>query len=177
MKIETATIRRLSEALLKSGRRSANVHSSAYETLTRQGLLSAEERAAVARVDPLGEIMFLMMSADGKLENPERDAILGAIRGLTGDLLHPGTVNVMIESYDESLKREGRDARLSAVIQEVADQPAEAEGAFALAAAIALADSSVADQEREFIERLAGKLSITAERAREILEQLDEDHG
>src|SRR6187431_1092453 len=143
MKIKTLTIVRLRDALLQSGRRPSLVASSAYETLTREGLLSPEEVGALNRVDPLAETMFLMMSADGTIAEQERDAVRGAIRGLTDNILRTGTINVMLENYEVRLKEQGKDARLQEIASEIAEDPHEAEGAFALAAAVALADDEV----------------------------------
>src|SRR3954467_2236260 len=140
MKIQTATIERLRDALLHSGRRPSMVASSAYETLTREGVLPPEEVGSINRVGPLAETMFLMMAADGTLAEIERDAVRGAIRGLTDDLLRSGTINVMFETYERRLAESGRDARLHEIADEIAEDPNEAEGAFALAAAVALAD-------------------------------------
>jgi tellurite resistance protein len=175
MKLQTATVRRLSEALLQSGRRPSVVTSSAYETLTREGLLSPEETQALARVDPLAETMFLMMAADGKVEEAERDAVRGAIRGLTDDIIRSGTIKVMLENYQQKLEEEGREARLQEIAEAIAEEPSDAEGAFALAAAVALADDDVADEENELINQLAEWFGISDERAGEILDQLDED--
>ncbi len=177
MKIETATIRRLRDALLQSGRRPSVVMSSAYETLTREGLLSPEETTALQRVDPLGEIMFLMMSADGKVEEAERDAVRGAIRGLTDNLLRTGTINVMLENYARALAEQGKDARMHEIAEAISEDKSEAEGAFALAAAVALADDDVAEEENAFINQLAEWLSIPEERAGEILDQLEDDRA
>ena len=145
------------------------VASSAYETLTREGLLTPEEVGAVNRVEPLAETMFLMMAADGTLAETERDAVRGAIRGLTDNLLRTGTINVMLETYEKRLGESGRDA------EEIAEDPNEAEGAFALAAAVALADDEVSDEENAFINQLADWFGISEERAAEILDQLEED--
>src|SRR4051812_2722847 len=146
MKIQTATITRLRDALLLSGRRPSMVASSAYETLTREGLLSPEEVGSINRVEPLAETMFLMMAADGTLAEAERDAVRGAVRGLTGDLLRTGTINVMLETFAARLAGSNRDARLHDIAETIAEDPNEAEGAFALAAAIALADDEVSDE-------------------------------
>jgi len=177
MKIQTTTIARLHDALLQSGRRPSVVMSSAYETLTRSGLLSPEETAAVTRVDPLAETMFLMMAVDGSISEVERDAVRGAIRGLTDNLLRTGTINVMIENYQKRLESEGRDERLREIADEIADEPTEAEGAFALAAAIALADDVVAEEENAFINQLAEWFGISEARSSEILDQLQNDQG
>jgi tellurite resistance protein len=175
MKIDTATIRRLRDALLESGRRAGTVMSPAYETLARAGLLSDDERAALSRVDPVGETLFLVMAADGKITASERDALLGAIRGLAGDVLHEGTIQVMFEQYEKALASEGREARLQALGAALSGAPAAAEGAFALAAAVALADDEVADEERALVEQIRNWFGISSDRASLILHQLDDD--
>jgi len=175
MKLRTATIERLRDALLQSGRRPSVVASSAYETLTREGLLAPEEVGAINRVGPLAETMFLMMAADGSLAEVERDTIRGAIRGLTDNLLRTGTINVMLEGYEKRLADSGRDARLHEIAEELAEDPSEAEAAFALAAAVALADDEVSDEENSFISQLAEWFGITVERAGQILDQLEDD--
>jgi tellurite resistance protein len=175
MKIETGTITRLRDALLQSGRRPSMVLSSAYGTLTREGLLSSEESAALTKVDPLAETMFLMMSIDGEVAPAEKDAVRGAIRGLTDNVLRSGTIDVMLESYAAKLAREGREARLQEIAGEIAEEPEEAEGAFTLAAAIALADDRVAEAENELINQLAEWFGIAPARAEQILDQLEHD--
>src|SRR4051812_8985719 len=170
MKIQTVTIERLRDALLQSGRRPSIVASSAYETLTREGLLTPEELASITRVGPLAETMFLMMAADGTLSEVERDAVRGAIRDLTDNLLRSGTINVMLETYEKRLTEHSRDGRLQEIAEEIAEDPNEAEGAFALAAAVALADDQVSEEENVFINQLAEWFGISAQRATEILD-------
>lgn len=177
MNIRTRTIARLRDYLLRSGRRPSVVLSSAYETLTRQGLLTNEETVALQRVDPLAETMFLMMAADGKVAEAERAAVRGAIRGLTDDLLRSGTIKVMLENYEERLRAEGRDERLREIAEAIAEEPSESEAAFVLAAAVALADDEVADEENALINQLAQWFGIPPERCDEILDELDADRA
>ncbi len=179
MRIHTATITRLRDALLQSGRRPSIVISPAYETLARSGLLSPEETAAVERIDPLAETMYLMMTADGEISEVEKDALRGAVRGLADNLIRTGTINVMLETFATKLREHGRDARLQEIAEALSDSPHEAESAFSLAAAIALADDSVHDSENEFINQLAEWFGISATRAEEILDKLarDQDAG
>src|SRR5271157_2935282 len=99
MQIHTATISRLRDALLQSGRRPSLILSPAYETLARSGLLSPEETAAVERIDPIAETMYLMMTADGNISDVEKDALRGAVRGLADNLIRTGTINVMFETF------------------------------------------------------------------------------
>jgi tellurite resistance protein len=175
MNVKTQTIARLRDALLESGRRPSSITSSVYEVLTRAKLLSPEEQVALSRVDPLAETMFLMMAVDGRVSEAEMDAIRGAVRGLTGNILRTGTIHVMLERYAERLAQQGRDQRLHEIAQEIADEPGEAQGAFALAAAVALADDEVDDSENEFINQLADWLGISGEVAAKILDQLEQD--
>ncbi len=175
MKIRTATILRLRDAMLESGRRPSSVVSPAYETLARAGLLSAEESSALTRIEPLAETMFLMVAADGKIADEEHDALRGAIRGLADNLLRTGTINVMLENFERRLAEHGRNQRLHEIAEELSEHPADAESAFTLAAAVALADDEVADEEEKFINQLAEWLGISGERAGEILDQLEAD--
>ena len=149
--------------------------SSAYETLTRSGLLSPEEVAALSRVEPLAELMYLMMSADNRVTDAERDAMRGAVRGLSNNVLRTGTINVMLESFEESSRAQGRDARLRELAEEICEHESDAEAAFVLAAAIALADDEVADEEDTFINQLASWLGIEPARAETLLDQLEAD--
>ncbi len=175
MRIRTGTIERLRDALLESGRRDGVVLSSAYETLARQGLLNVEEKGALQRVDAVAETMFLMMAADGQVAETERDAVRGAIRGLTGEALHTGIINVMLETYDARLREEGREARLRQIASGVAGDANEAESAFALAAAVALADDQVAEEENLLIDELARWFGFSETEANSILERLSRD--
>jgi tellurite resistance protein len=175
MKIETATIRRLRDALLQSGRRPSAVLSPAYAALARAGLLTEQERTILDRIDPVAETVYLVMAVDGKIDAPERDAMRGAVRGLTDSVLHDGTIDVMMETYAKALAAEGREARLRRVAEQLADHPSEAEGAFSLAAAVALADDEVTEEERRLVSQLAAWFGIAPDRADAILNQLEED--
>lgn len=175
MKIQTATITRLRDTLLQSGRREAVVVTSAYETLAREGLLDDDETSAVEQVSPLAETMFLMMAADGSLAEQERDALRGAVIGLSSDKIHPGTINVMLESFQVLLDKEGRDERLKKIAVQIKDDPNQSEGAFALAAAIALADDNVEEGETAVMKQLAEWFEISEERQHAILQDLDHD--
>jgi tellurite resistance protein len=179
MKIQTATIVRLRDALLQSGRRPSVVLSSAYETLAAHGLLSPEESTAIDRVDLLGETMYLMMTADERVADAELDALRGAIRGLTDNLLRSGTINVMLQTYATRLGEQGRDTRLREIAEALSEHPREAEGAFTLAAAMALADDAVHNSENQLINQLAQWLGISAQRVDALLNELehDQDYG
>jgi tellurite resistance protein len=177
MRIHTATIARLRDALLQSGRRPSLVLSPAYETLARSGLLSPEETAAVERIDPIAETMYLMMTADGAVAAQEQDALRGAVRGLTNNLIRSGTINVMLQTFEARLKESSRDERLQEIAESLSETPHEAETAFTLAAAVALADDDVHESENELINQLAEWFGIQPARTEEILDELDQDNS
>lgn len=173
--IHTRTIERLRDTLRESGQRPSMVLSGAYETLARAGLLSLEEQMAIARVEPLGEIMYLMMAADGDVADVERDVLRGAIRGLTDDGVRSGTLKVMLERFERDALAYGRDARLAELTSLLVDDRAGAEGAFVLAAAVAFADGEIRPEESDVIDTLAARLAISEERANQLLDTLEED--
>ncbi len=177
MKLRTRTIERLRDALLQSGRRASPVVSSAFETLARSGLLTSDERVAVERVDAVAEAMFLVIAADEKLVESELAAMRGAIRGLTGDALSDGVIKVMLETYALRLKSEGRSARIAAVADIVSRDRSEAESAFALACAVALADDDVAVSEDAVVQELGSAIGFDDATKKRILNHLVEDRA
>lgn len=177
MKVHSQTIERLRDALLTSGRRAPVLQSSAFETLARAGLLSEAERAALIRVEPLAEVMFLVMAADEMVAETEWSAIVGAVRGISGDALTDGTIKVMIETFALRLRDQGAPTRLKALGEALRSDQNDAESAFCLAAAVALADNSVADSESRVLDELAGVLGFDEADRQRILGQLAQDKG
>jgi tellurite resistance protein len=174
MHIRTRTIERLRDALLASGRRQSDVVSSAHATLARQGLLTEQEKDAIRRIDAVAEVMFLVMAADEQITDTEYAAVRGAIRGLTGQALGDGIIDVLVEDYALRLRDQGREARLKQVASTMTDE-AEIESAFAMAAAVALADDEVADSENKVLDDLALWFGIGPARVRILLDQLADD--
>ena len=173
MEIRTSTISRLRDVLLESGSRKSSITSSAFRTLVKHGLLSDEENEALARVAPAAESMFLVMAADDKVTDTELLALRGAVRGLTGEILSDEIVHLMMERYARQLVDEGLEKRLEA-IAEMLDET-EAQNAFALAAAVALADGRVVDEENSVILAMRRAYGLSEEQTRSILDELEKD--
>jgi uncharacterized tellurite resistance protein B-like protein len=137
------------------------------------------EAAALASVrsqyGPICEAMYLMMSADGTISGEERDVLKGALRNLSEDQVHSAHIDAMLDASAKAVAEDGRDSRLQAVIDQLADDPARAEVAFVLAAAIAFADSAIADEENETLDRFAEGLGIDESRANELLDSVEAD--
>jgi tellurite resistance protein len=176
MEIRTKTIERLRDALLQSGRRNSAVTSSAYRTVAREGFFTDEEKTALTRVEAVAETMFLVIAADEQVMDTEMDALRGAIRGLTGEVLSDGIVQVMVESFALRLRNDGKEKRLAAIADAFSDS-AEAQNALALAAAVAWADGQVASTESNVIVELQKAFSLSDEDVRTVLGQVAEDQG
>ena len=71
------------------------------------------------------------------------------------------------------LATQGLEARLAAVAPTLREDPALADAAFSLAAALAFADSEIEDSENEVINALAEALELGDDRTTELLNLLE----
>ena len=81
----------------------------------------------------------------------------------------------MLDRAAKEAAEHGRDARLRDVVGSLHEDVARAEVAFVLAAAIAFADSAIADEENETLNLLAEGLGISEARADELLDSVESD--
>jgi len=167
--LSTSTVVRLRDQLRAAGQK-ASVEVRSGEPL------SADDRAVVeAEYGPFLEAMYLMMSADGEIQAEEREVLSGALRNLSGGTLDGDLVDRMLETATRAAKTEGRPARLKTVTADLARDKARAEVAFVLAAAIAFADNTIADEEDDTLDALAEGLGIDESRAGDLLEAVEKD--
>lgn len=173
--LRLATMARLRDRLKETGARPSLVVSSTDDVLAVHGILPPEEAAAVRSVDPVVETMFLMMAADGALTEDEVTVIRGAVRELTENYVRSATLNSMLRHYEKLLAEQGREERIADVAQRLRDDPAGAESAFVLAAAVAFADEKIEDAENEMLNEFADAVGISEERANVLLDELEQD--
>lgn len=162
--IDTRVIERLRDQLLDRG----------APSVVAPGALDLESaapyaRAALARVTPLAELLFLMMAADGHVDERELAAIRGAVRALTDGLLPGATAAALVERFRDALDREGLDERLGEVTAALAADRDDAEVGVMLAAAVALADGHVDARERALFDEVVSHLGVSARRVAELL--------
>ncbi len=167
--LSTSTVVRLRDQLLAAGQR-ASVAAAADEPPVDADLLKAE-------FGPICEAMYLMMSADGDVSTEERQVLRGALHNLSGSGLDGELVDELIAQASKRKEEEGPKARLAVVVEELRDDPARAEVAFVLAAAIAFADNAVGDEENETLDAIAEGLGIDEERADQLLDAVEKDLG
>ena len=137
---------------------------------------SKEDLATLeAEYGPLCEAMYLMMSADGEIAREELDVLGGALRNLSGNVLDGDMIERLLDRAKASSEAHGRESRLREVIANLAEDKARAEVAFVLAACIAFADDTIADEENETIDSIAEGLGIDEARADELLDVVEKD--
>lgn len=136
---------------------------------------SVELMNIIAEYGPLCEAMYLMMSADGKISNDEREVLKGALRNLSGDTIRSAHIESMLDHAGQAVAEAGRDARMQEIVAALHEDKARAEVAFVLAAAIAFADNAIADEENETLNTLAEGLGIDEARANELLDDVEKD--
>ena len=169
--LSSSTLIRLRDQLKSRGQRASIVPPPA--------LLGADPELVqiVTEYGPLCEAMYLMMSADGSVSTEEREVLKGALRNLSDDAIRGSHIDSMLDMAEKTVADDGREKRLGAVMEDLREDPARAEVAFVLAAAVAFADSAIADEENETLNAFAEGLGIDEARANELLDQVEEDLG
>ena len=162
MNLDTETVRRLRDALLD--RQIAEPGGASPPHAARQ--------ATVDRVAPFLETLYLVMMADGVAEPAERAAINGAIAILTQGVLDEATVVGLLEHCENRAAAEGVERRLQGIGARLSADRADAETAFSLAAAVALADHTVDQHEHALIEKLAEWFGLSEKRAMALISDL-----
>ena len=141
--LSNSTIARLRDQLRTRGQRPSVAIGGAPLTPDE-----AEQATVAAEYGPICEAMYLMMSADGKITDDEREVLKGALRNLSGDTIRGVHIESMLATSTKNSETEGREARLKEVIALLHEDAARAEVAFVLAAAIAFAEGLGIDESR-----------------------------
>jgi uncharacterized tellurite resistance protein B-like protein len=127
------------------------------------------------RYGPMCEAMYLMMAADGRVLNVEREVLRGALDVLSEGEVRTAHMEAMLEAAARASALHGAERRFEAVIVALQDEPVKAELVGVLCAAIAVADELVTPQEQALFQRLSARLGLGEQRVEELLEQLSQD--
>jgi tellurite resistance protein len=165
--IPRETMERLRDALRARGQRPSMVMTGPR---TSAELIEAIE--IVEEYGPLCEAMYLVMAADNRVVQAEREVLRGALDVLSSGRVRTIHLEAMLDAAARKCTKEGRDARLRAVIEILSAEPARAEATAILAAAVAAADSRIVPEEHEILDALFQGLGLDRARATEIVEGL-----
>jgi hypothetical protein len=167
LNIDTGTIQRLRDALLHSGR--LEPQGSANEQV---GPGSTREQAALRRFTPFAETMYLMMTIDEDENASELDSIRGAMRILTNESLGDDVLDGIFRQCAQKVAQFGVNHCLRDIGVRLSADRLDRETAFTLAAAVALADRHLLEQESSLMLSIAEWYGVSGKRAMQLLQQV-----
>jgi tellurite resistance protein len=162
------TLERLKNQLLSGGSRP-----SLRPTPWSGNSAPPEAQAAYQRIRPFAEAMYLVMAADGRLDDRERITLRGALRSLTAGVLGTGAMESMLSEFERLLAVQGLELRLDDVASRIYGEPEDRELALVLAATVAAADDRTDSVEQRTIEALSERLGVGKERLESLLSGRD----
>lgn len=173
IRLQPQTLAKLRDRLQERGQR-PSLLLTGPEALERLEHPFAGDDEVIVQFEALVEGMFLMMAADGQLAAEEREVLKGAVRELTESKLRSAQLDKLVEDCAKRLADDGQAKRLTAIAEVLKPEPLVAEAAFVLSAAMAFADSEIADAENDLLNEFADQLGIDAERANVLLDELED---
>jgi tellurite resistance protein len=123
------------------------------------------------------EAMYLVMAADKRVLNVEREVVRGALSVLSDDTVRTRHMEAMLDAAMRKVAEEGADKRLDHVIEQLRGDPARAESAAIVGAAVAAADQRFPPEEHAVLAKLFAGLGIGDERAEKLLSALEAQVG
>jgi tellurite resistance protein len=121
------------------------------------------------------EAMYLMMVADHRVKNVEREVLRGALLLLSDERVRTRHMEAMLDAAMRRVMAEGPEKRLAAVVDALKGNEARAESAVVVAAAIAAADLVIVPEEHALLTALARGLGIDEVRAEELMDGMEEE--
>lgn len=167
VRLTKTTLEHLRDQLRKRGQRP----SIASGPKTSADVIEAMQ--IVEEYGPICEAMYLMMSADHRVVNSEREVLRGALDVLSSGAVRTIHMEAMLDAAARRCAKEGRDVRLKKVIEQLKDDAARAEATVVLAAAIAAADARIVPEESAVLDMMFKGLGIDTKRANELLVSID----
>ncbi len=133
----------------------------------------AEAMEMMRQYGAMCEALYLMMAADRRVLNVEREVLRGALDVLSRGQVRTAHMEAMIDAAARRVAEEGEEQRLARVIEVLAADPVRAETTLLLAAAVAAADSRITPEEHRVFTTLAEGLNIDDTRAGALLDELN----
>ncbi len=167
----------LSREVLESLRDRLRVRGQRPSILLPGPASTAELIDALAHVEEWGafvEAMYLVMAADRRVLNVEREVLRGALAILSNERVRTRHMEAMLDAAARRHATEGEEARLNYAIEALRKHcRPRAETAVIVAAAVAAADHRIVPAEAAILLRLEQGLGIEAKSADAILADLE----
>jgi uncharacterized tellurite resistance protein B-like protein len=117
--------------------------------------------------------MYLTMMADGEAADTEKEAIRGALQVLTQGFLDESMLVKIMQRCEAAAQEQGVELRLQSLGAQLCADQQDRETAFTLAAAVAVADNQLVEEESSLVGLIAEWYGVSDKRCGEILQQLE----
>lgn len=164
--LPAARLERLREQLQARGRSRKSLYVPSAQPDVLEAVEFLDEYGAMV------EILYIMMVADRRLLNVEREVCRGALDVLSAGRVRTAHMDAMLDASAKSLARHGADKCLERSIAAIRDDALKAETTFVVAAVVAIADGQFTVEEQDVLSKLAFGFSIDEQRTRNLLEEL-----
>jgi tellurite resistance protein len=118
------------------------------------------------------EALYLVMAADRRVLNVEREVMRGALDVLSSGRVRTAHMEAMIDAAARRVAEQGEHERLRKIIDALADDPVRAEATVVLAAAVAAADGVITPQEQDMLNRHAEGFGLEQGHAAALLDEI-----
>lgn len=160
-----ARLTALREELHRRGqRKSVTLFRAAPDVLETMQI--AEEYGALC------EALFLVMAAERRVLNVQRELLRGALDVLSDGRVRTSHMEAMLDASAKRLAEDGFEKRCRKVIHDLQDDPVRAEMLIVLATGVAAADGKITGAEKALLDRFAAELGIGEQRLAEVLHEL-----
>lgn len=132
----------------------------------------AEALEMVEEYGVMCEAMYLMMAADRRVLNVEREVMRGALAIISNDCVRTAHMEAMIDSSARRVAEHGEDWCVRRIVESLRDDPVRAETTVVLAAVVAAADQLVTPEEHALLKKLVAGLKIDEAQAERLLDEM-----
>jgi tellurite resistance protein len=133
----------------------------------------AEAVSVVEEYGVICEVLYLMMAADRRVLNVEREVMKGALGILSAGRVRTAHLEAMLDASARRVAELGEERCLDRAIQLLRGDPVRAEATVVLAAAVALADGTITAEEQALLARLAEAFELDQNAAVRLLNELN----
>ena len=164
-KLPSAKLNELRDRLRDRGQRPSMVVHVATSDL-------AEALEVVEEYGAMCEAMCLMMAADRRVLNVEREVMRGALAIISNERVRTSHMEAMIDASARRVAEHGEDRCVQWIIESMRGDQVRAETTVVLAAVVAAADQLVTPEEHALLKKLVVGLDIDESQAERLLDEM-----
>lgn len=123
---------------------------------------SLRDEEGERRAATMVEAAFLLAAADGELQAEELGELTSLVASVLGGSVSPSQTATMLESFQATLEKDGKQARIQAIAQ-AAQGPEERREILGFSALVALCDNDLAPSELFVLHSLGRAFGVSVE--------------